>query len=256
MSKQLPRTFLFLGRRLIRELYSQLEAKRPRWKLNEMQFKPPVLPLEASFTKTQPSEENWYWMAERVTEALEEDTGTVLDPGLYVRAEMTIAWGAVSGWIDPGEVAWFFGQAETEEGLAYVTLFGSVENFNGYRPKSPGTWSGWTPSSDKGIQDAIRSLSPDVGTAGRRLQVGAESRQVPRRPLRGSEVSRIQLSENLENSLRASQILLNSGYADGLSTKETLFRVADYIPCSRETPCIFLGTPIWVADPLPGPFVR
>ncbi|WP_127507589.1 DUF7019 family protein [Actinoplanes solisilvae] len=262
--REFPRSFDFIGKRVVRDIYEQLERTRPKWKLDLVNFTPPVIPFEFGARRSEPTEANMYWIARKVTEAIADHTGTILDPGTYVRAEMHFRWAAVSFELTGEEIAWLYGTGQTEEGEAHVILVGSVENFVGYAPKGANEWLGWKPSSTPGTSRAIQWA----------LQ-NSRDRQRPARP--GGEVESLAGTNGsvlrsweitppsgysidphvLQEALYLSLILSEHGHVDGANRKEVLFRVGECggpFRTSSDNPTlgrVYVGTPLWVADPVP-----
>ncbi|HEX5762292.1 MAG TPA: hypothetical protein VFY04_04140 [Solirubrobacterales bacterium] len=97
-------------------------------------------------------EGNYHRLAEQVTEAVSDETGTPEWPGQYIGARLDL-----SGWLFSFEaertpVVWLV--AEFDQNL--LVACGSARNVMGY--EAPRQYSGWRPSSADGLREAVAAL--------------------------------------------------------------------------------------------------
>lgn len=261
--REIPRTYTFIGRRLIKELYQQVDAARP-WKVDKISVKPPIINVDAS-NRSEPHDDNWFPMTRKVAKAIDDLTGSLLDPGDYVRADVLMRWKVVS-MDDHPEFAWFFGEEKTDEGPVYLVLFGSAKNFHGYTPREDKGWSGWSPSTGPGTATLIARALAALRTQPTRehlerndaLEVTNVSTADLRQYTASSALGTLPTTTpDMRDAIGLSGLLSERGRPDGESVKDVLFSVSDSAgpfpsgdgrePIAR----IYLGTPLWVADPMP-----
>lgn len=131
-----PVDYIYISKRLTRELVQQHEAARPR-RLTTASFRVPL--LSAAFSTLKPDYHNRFDLTRRATEAVSDNTGSLDNPGTYVRATLPMRCCKVVfhlGFEDSGrqEVAAFFADGVTPDaGHVFVALFGSVTNLKGRR---------------------------------------------------------------------------------------------------------------------------
>ena len=130
-----PRTYIYLSRRLLEDRWAQHTARRRKTaSVDGLTVGMPA--VSVSFRRLADRDQNnLYWLSEKVTEAVRDNTGDLLYPGTYVRATLKLSWGFL-GFVDPPDevVAWIFGTAQTDEGTAFVALAGSIHNLTDYDP--------------------------------------------------------------------------------------------------------------------------
>lgn len=225
----MPRLFIYLSKRLLVETYHQLEASRPGWKLDpKLRF----TGVEITLGRREPSIENLVWLAQKVTEAVSDQTGTVAYPGAYVRGRMPLTCAAV-----PEKAAWMHSAFDIEEGPAFVALCGSVYNYRGYSPGDQADFKGWYPSDLMGMRETMESLTAN------------HSKSWVLRTKGNANVREGAIS--IENALAISRWVPPECviYQENL---EVLFEV--FVHESHTLNGIrsaLLGAPLWVATPLP-----
>jgi hypothetical protein len=159
-----PQTYIYISRRIVRDLYRQHSAHARSVDL-EVDVTAPVIGVKAR--GGQRKGENDYWLAQKVTQYIRDNTGTLLDPGVYVRARMDVTWAEVPFLEGGYEVARLSCYADTEAGRAFVALCGSLRNYEGYFPGGD-EYRGWYPSRSTGMQRLLASFSggaEDVASA-------------------------------------------------------------------------------------------
>ncbi|MDI6106029.1 hypothetical protein QLQ12_46440 [Actinoplanes sp. NEAU-A12] len=231
-----PQTYIYLSRRIINDLYDQHEAHSRGMEVN-VTAKIPGIDLKASGRK---QVDNYYWLARQVTEAVRDNTGTLLDPGTYVRARMEVTWAEVPFLEGGFRVAWMSCFADTKEGPAFAALCGSLQNFVGYSEGEDHRYRGWYPSAPVGMAKLVSSFSGD------------------REDVSGAALwaSDSDPEQAIRSALTISSTL-GSGHIAGRAELDVLFQVFSW----REYPIgqgsgrvAMIGTPIWAATcaPIPG----
>jgi hypothetical protein len=152
---RMPVQYFYFSERLLRDLYGFFEVKNPSWRAQMLEL---TLPVVKAQLQRQPSVANLAWVASKVTPALSDHTGTALYPGEYVRDELDMTWGVLPQGVDKRLIAWLYSFERTEEGLVFVGLCGSVANYLDYHG-SLGEWSGWYPSSLRGMNEVVTALT-------------------------------------------------------------------------------------------------
>ncbi|WIM97586.1 hypothetical protein ACTOB_001119 [Actinoplanes oblitus] len=231
-----PRSYIYLSRRLLRELHQRAEAQKGGVEFS-VTAKVPGLDARGERRKL---ENNDYWLARQVTAAIRDNTGTLLHPGTYVRARMEVTWAEVPFLEGGHRVAWLSCFTDTEEGPVFAALCGSLRNFEGYASdddyKARG---GWYPSAPVGMAKLVSSFSrgnEDINGA-----------------IAWSE------EEDIEKAVTTAMTIyttLGRSHIAGRAELEVLFQVfgrIDYPEGSDQGRAAMLGTPIWAATcpPLP-----
>jgi hypothetical protein len=220
---RLPRFYSYLSKRILTNLYHQLEADQPHWKL-DIEFRTAI--ASVSVGKREPSHENLIWLAKRVTEAVSDQTGDLIYPGRYVRAIVPLTCTEL-----PSRVAWMHSWYDTDDGPIFLALCGSLSNYVGYHPgEIP---EGWYPSSAEGMNRLLNTCGGDLDDI--------------------DEVGSSMTPSALRGALRISEKLPEK-YIVVHEELEVLLRVFvhEERPWERVRSAI-LGAPIWVGTPLPLP---
>jgi len=231
---RLPRSYIYLSKRILTNLYHELEAVRPKWKI-ETKLGAPFSTI--SIGKKEPSTENLIWLAKKVTEAVSDQTGDLLYPGKYVRATvpMTCAELQSSGY-PKSTVAWMHSWFESAEGTVFLALCGSVHNYEGYSPGDISNFRGWFPSSPPGLHRLIRYSALDYNDDINVMD---------------SSTAHLILKGALEISRR-----LPTEWVIMRQEVEVLLEVFASVEQSREGfRSAIVGTPIWVGTPIPQPLI-
>jgi hypothetical protein len=250
---RMPVQYFYLGERLLRELYGFFEVNNPSWRSELLEL---TLPVVKAQLQRRPSVANLAWVARKVTPALSDHTGTALYPGEYVRDELDMTWGVLPQGADKRLIAWFYSFTRTDEGLVFVALCGSVGNYLDYHG-SPGDWSGWYPSSLRGMSEVVSALAGDKedydavqAIAGKVFTDTDErfSREFSTLVQEAFEISR---AINRDIDLNGAQFLVGQGRC------ELLFRVFQAYSNIRvhgvELRSAIVGAPVWVAPAPPRP---
>ncbi|WP_328534765.1 SAVMC3_10250 family protein [Micromonospora zamorensis] len=241
-----PRQYIYLSRRLLTERYQQHVANRGTQTKLSMGVKTPLGSI--NFQGRDVDGDNLYQLANVVTEAARDNTGSLLDPGPYVRTTLDLTWGVVN-FVDPNdEVAWFYAQQDAgddvEPGSPYQSIFlalcGSVGNYVGYAPgANVGSQQRWQPSTPDYMRQVVRRYGLEADDA--------------------AEIDRINA---MLGSAYSISMGLREGNLLGEARLEVLFQVHHYaegieISASRGSrlSCrmVLVGSPLWVATALPEP---
>ena len=153
-----PVDFRYISNRLVTEIVRQSEAMRRRWK--------PSLSLSLKIgwiglTKLDLDYQNKYLLCRAATEAVRDQTGTLADPGEYVRAELNIQMGYLTvyrGWRDLTHVkiaALLTVVPVDDLGSVLVALFGRAFNYTWMRP--PDNDRGEIPSDVDGLYGLLNA---------------------------------------------------------------------------------------------------
>lgn len=231
-----PQTYIYISRRLVRSLFDQHEAYGRGLNL-DVTAKIPGVDFKASARR---KENNDYWLARQVTEMVRNNTGTLLNPGTYVRARMEVTWAELPFLEGGYRVAWLSCFADTEEGPAFAGLCGSLGNFEGYSAGEEDKSRGWYPSAPVGMTRLVSSFS------GEREDV--------------NEAASWAGGADPEDAIRTALTIsstLGSGYIAGRAELDVLFQVFSYLDYSEkdgQARAAMIGTPIWAVTcpPLPG----
>jgi hypothetical protein len=225
---------------LLRDLFDQHDASRQRSRFSA-ELRAPGIAIRSEGRQDAP--DNPFWLAKQVTEAVSDHTGTLIDPGRYVRAKLFLTWSRVPFLEGSYEVAWLWATEQTETGPIFVALCGSLRNYLAYDPADGRTAGGWFPSSPEGLTYLVRCF--------------AHSKDDPyaaaRRP---KEVS----LDGLFTTAYAICDRLALHHQIGQAEMDVLFEVFEYaddvelegVPFRRA----LIGTPLWVATAAPQPFAH
>lgn len=235
-----PRTYIYLSRRLLRDLYDQHEAERRRRRLSA-EVRAPGFALRSE-GREDPTD-NPFWLAKQATEAVSDHTGTLMDPGRYVRTKLFLTWSQVPFREDSYKVAWMWAIERPETGPVFVALCGSLRNYLAYDSYDHQTADGWFPSSADGLRYLVRCFAhakDDPYSAAQRPQ----EITVPR----------------LLGTAYAITDVLGIGHQIGQAEMEVLFEVFEYADDitlgSVRYRRALIGTPLWVATMPPRPFAH
>jgi hypothetical protein len=242
-----PRQYIYLSRRLLTERYQQYIANRGMQSKVSLGAKTPIGSINIQGRDVDP--DNLYQLANVVTEAVRDNTGSLLYPGIYVRAVLDLTWGVVN-FVDPfDEVAWFYGQQDAGEevepdspyGSIFVVLCGSVGNYLGYVPGTNlGSQQRWQPSTPDYMRQVVQRYGFDDADG----------------------TTEIDRSLAMLNSAYSISMGLRPGNLLSEARLEVLFQVHHYaegveVQASRGSrlSCrtVLVGSPLWVATALPEP---
>lgn len=150
-----PADYIYVSRRLAREIIDQDTAARRTKRLNKVTAGIPGTGMSAEFAAREVDLDNPFELARRATEAVVDLTGSLQSPGPYVRATLDCTWDAIPvhmGWDDDVnvKVAGFFADVKVVDlGGVFFGLFGSASNFLG---RVPTEYRGeWMPSDALGL---------------------------------------------------------------------------------------------------------
>lgn len=212
--------------------------------------------------------DNWYWLADRVTEAVSDYTGTLDDPtgASYVRGTGILRWGQLPvGFLDdqdqfdPSEfeytIAWLSGELRLRDGSrVFVAMGGTVSNYVGFDPGDGTGHFGWFPSSATGLSNIIRGFGKY-----RDATVEDQMRFASALPKHAYE-TRYCTSTDVVDDAYFMHHRLEDGWWVGEAKKEflmqVLFEEQDYEIEGRLFRNAIVGTPLWVRDPEPRPFEK
>jgi hypothetical protein len=158
-----PVDFRYISKRLVTEIVQQSEAARGPWRLA---LSLTLKVVSIGLTKRDLDYRNKYLLCLKATEAVRDRTGTLADPGEYVRTELDIQMGYVTvyrGWQHRTRVriaAMFAVVPVAGIESVLVALFGSESNYTWKRPADNGD-SGIPSDVDGlcGLLDATREPS-------------------------------------------------------------------------------------------------
>lgn len=157
--RQLAGRFRYISRRLVTEIVRQSEASRPRWR-QTLSLNLKVVSI--GLTKGDLEYRNKYLLCRKATDAVRDRTGTLADPGEYVRAELDIQMGYLTvlrGWQDRTHVriaALLTVVPVNGLGSVLVALFGRESNYTWIRPRDNGLSE--IPSDVDGLYGLLSSI--------------------------------------------------------------------------------------------------
>jgi uncharacterized protein DUF7019 len=236
-----PQSYIYISRRLVRELYQQHRANRQAPNIT-LTAKLPGINVQAS-PGEQP--ENDYWLARKATDIVRDNTGSLLDPGTYIRATMDVTWADLPFLEGGYEVAWLTCVADTDEGPVFAALCGSIGNYVGYSPGESQS-RGWYPSRATGMERLLKSFSADNDDVDAAAEWGGGDNP-----------------EMVISSAFTIAATLGRGHIAGHARLEVLFQVFRYLDYRQNTGlrngqlrAAMIGTPIWAVTvpPLPATF--
>jgi hypothetical protein len=170
MPGELPLQFQYLSQRILGELHNALEARRPNWRMDSVQLGGKIVPMSGTYKRSPGNDASLELMAQRVTAGVSDQTGSVLYPGNFIRVEMPMVWGVMNWKVpddelaaDPrqnirSDVAWLYGEAQSNEGLVALVLLGSTDNFLEYSAP-PRESPAWRASSFTGALSMLQRLA-------------------------------------------------------------------------------------------------
>jgi hypothetical protein len=231
-----PVDYRYISRRLVSQIVQQDQATRSRWKLTAT-ISTPVVSL--GIHKDPIDFSNELALCGEATEAIRDNTGTIAQPGDYIKAELDLTMGFVTvfmGWVDITHVPIAAMKAQVddpESGKVLVALFGSASNYTAMKPTEDG--SGGYPSDVDGLYSIL------------------DRTQEPGDP----EI----LSERLDRDVghdRSSRVDTAIRVLEGFKgLGEGRFEVLMRYFCGEEVGKpygrVILGAPVWVRTPEPGP---
>lgn len=139
--------YVVISERLVQEIIDRAESAG--FAVQNVQVRPPFTSLTAG---KKAFKENYHRLAEQVTKALDDETGTPEWPGQYIGLR-----GHFSAWlfsfdVERTPVVWL----ATEVGGTLVVLCGSARNVIGY--SAPKEYEGWRPSDAGGLREVVLAL--------------------------------------------------------------------------------------------------
>jgi hypothetical protein len=232
-----PIDYLYLSGRLLRDLNEQDEAFRRLRRRKSFGFG--LFGITANIDSQVPAQNGLRAIARRSADLVSDQTGTIEQPGYYVRAELEISHGVFTphmGW-QGGAVAVYRTTVPNAPEPMEVALVGSASNVVGYRQSSGA--EGYYPSDMMGLYallDAIREpQDPEI-------DVNFRTDDVAMAP-----------------AVRAvAAVHLATGAAsEPLGRLDVLFRVLideDNVRLrTGQASHVLIGTPLWIATPEPAP---
>jgi hypothetical protein len=237
-----PRSYIYISQRLLRERYQQHVAHQPSHRI-ESQFRPPLFTFEL---ENRADPDNPFWLARQVTSAVKDLTGSLTEPGTYIRVEMPITWSwlkVYDGISQKGRyrVAWLSGVASTSEGDVFVALCGSLRNYVGISYPDVER-RGWWPSTTGGLRHILAYFSNEEGDTS---VLGEHS------PDDDDVLVPFRTAHRFSSTLGA-------GHQIGNALLELLFQVFDYVEDVTlegvSYRFAYLGTPLWAATAAPREF--
>ena len=139
--------YVVISERLVQEVVDR--AASSGFKLKDVQIRPPFTGIDIS--KANPAG-NAHLLAEQVTQALADQTGTPEWPGDYIGVRATFKGWVFSFDAERTPVVWLTAQPDA----ALLVLCGSARNVIGY--DVPRQYSGWRPSSAGGLAEVVAAL--------------------------------------------------------------------------------------------------
>jgi hypothetical protein len=153
-----PVDYRYVSLRLTSNIVQQHVAARSRWRLL-LDLKGG--PLNIGIRGIDPDYVNRFDLAQRATEAVRDNTGSLEVPGTYIRSTLYLQTCKVI--VHHGleafnaEVVGFFGDEEVSDvGRVFVALFGSIENFTG-RKRKPRFDTEQHPSDAAGLYEILNA---------------------------------------------------------------------------------------------------
>lgn len=240
----------YCSRRLTRQIVSQDEAPRSKW-LRKMGLNlgAKAVGVSAEVGPREVDRTNVYDVARRAIDVVSDNTGTLANPGHYVRATVDLSWGAIPvhmGWDGAHNVrvACFFADVEVPGvGGVFLGLFGSATNFFGVVDEEYS--GGWRPSDAEGM-----------------YQILADTAE-PEDPAVAAEFLEWDNDVSLESRINSAVTTYTTAATQGPSRMDVLFLPYDTARdvdlsfhglrprTSGKYSLVMLGTPIWVATPEP-----
>jgi hypothetical protein len=238
-----PVDFRYISTRLVNEIVQQSEATRGRWS--------PTLALNLKVVsiglkKRDIDYRNKYLLCRKATDAVRGRTGTLTDPGEYIRAEFTIQMGyltVLQGWLERTHVriaAMFNEGTVAGIGSVLIALFGSESNYTWKRPVDDN--DGNIPSDVDGLYGLLNAtrepLDPTI--AGHYLE----------RDPGHNDYSRADLVVRLLHDRYKD---VTAGHLDVLAK---VFHCVDDFSCGNSHyDRVLIGSPVWAATPAPSPLI-
>jgi len=226
---KLERDIIYTSKRLLQDLYKQHISGERGARLDSL--------AAAGFggggrLKT-PQPDNEYWLLRQVTDAVRDNTGTLLFPGRYVKCTVMTTWAEVPFNQESATVAWLEADADTEEGPVFIALCGSRANLHGTRPDE--LRGGWFPSSAEGLAEIVRAFGR--GNNDPRKFLRADKDELPVLLQTAHGIAQKPTS-TFRIDTRELEILFEVFYTkEHIDLKGTYYRRA------------FFGTPLWAATP-------
>ena len=234
-----PVDFRYISKRLVRRIVDQDQAPRSRWRTAPTIAIPHVGSI--TFQKDRIDRTNEFALCKAATEAVQDLTGTVSRPGLYIQAELDLSMGLIGvhqGWVGAGhhEIAAMYAEVnDPEAGRVFVALFGSASNYEGR----------------KDIPDGLAETASDVDGLYTMLDRILESDD--------PQISNDYLDEDVRHSANdrteaATRYLLGERFAPfGEGHFDVLMRRFCTDEITKPYDLVILGAPVWVATPAPRP---
>ncbi|GAB3940933.1 hypothetical protein GCM10029976_059390 [Kribbella albertanoniae] len=240
----------YCSRRLTRQIVGQDAAPRSKWlRKVGLNLGAKAAGVSAEVGLREVDRTNIYDVARRAIDVVSDNTGTLANPGHYVRATVDLSWGAIPvhmGWdrAQNVRVACFFADVEVPDvGSIFPGLFGSATNFLGVADEEYS--GGWMPSDAEGM-----------------YQILADAAE-PEDPVVATKFLEWDRDLSLQSRLRSAATIYTTAATQGPDRMDVLFRPYDTARDvdlsfhglspgeSGRYSLVMLGTPIWVATPEP-----
>lgn len=239
-----PVDFRYISTRLVKEIVQQHEAARSHWRFR---LGLQAQALAIGLVHLDPDYANKLDLCRRATEAVSDYTGTLAQPGEYVREELDIVTGFLTvlmGWEKSTHVEIAAMQAVVdvpEVGTTLVALFGSASNYSGRRPRP--SEPGEIPSDVDGLYGLLEATREARDPVIQKDRLWDDARHSPE--------SRADLVVRLaETRFR--------GFAS--RRLDILMRVFTSVDAYQwGSTCydrVLIGAPVWAATPAPRPLSR
>ncbi len=232
-----PVDFRYISKRLVREIVQQSEASKPK-----VAYGVSVGVKAFSFQrrKRQPDYKNLFDLAKRAAEDVKDNTGTLVDPGEYVRTEVDITMGTLTvlqGWEESHvTIAMMIADRANIDGTL-LALVGSVSNYR--HRKQVKNAGGEIPSDVAGFYSILEQVQEPTDP---RLhpEYVEDDREL-------STESRVDVLLRLMDRFR----VISDARMDILA--RVFFTLTDYSHWGDAYDRVILGAPVWVATPPPRP---
>lgn len=239
LTDRAPFEYRYLSRRLLTDLVQHDEAARSRWSGS---FDLPLRMLSLHLHRKAPEFTNLHDLAMRSPDLVSDNTGTLSEPGLYVRGQAELHHGVFSphmGWLG-GHIACYRGEAATPDGSVFIALFGSASNIVGWRRRDEDDVGSYYPSDVTGLYallDAAREPDdPEIDFDFRWDDHAMSDEDRARRAVMFAREGATSPAQALEFLARVFLVVDDDSFA------------------SEEYRRVIVGAPLWVATPRPQPF--
>jgi hypothetical protein len=139
--------YVVISERMVQELVNR--AAKKGFAVQNVQVRAPFVGLAAG-RKT--FDLNYHRLAEQVTEAVADETGTPEWPGKYIGTRGLFSAWMFSFGVERTPVVWMASEVEG----SLLVLCGSARNVIGY--EAPKSYTGWRPSDSGGLREVVVSM--------------------------------------------------------------------------------------------------